>query len=141
MTSVVPAAVQSGSGLLRPRDQAYLAAKGYDWSVTVETQMVCIVIAGYQLPPGLQPDAVDLLLRLPAGFPDIAPDMFWCDPPVINGGQVIAATEVREQHLGRTWQRWSRHLAAGQWRPGVDDLATFLTVVRRCLDEAAGTAP
>jgi len=49
----------------------------------------------------------------------------------------IPGTETREIHLGRSWQRWSRHIQ-GQWRPGIDNLATYLAYVRRCLDRAGG---
>jgi len=33
----------------------------------------------------------------------------------------IQATEVIEQHLGRPWQRWSRHLQPMQWQSGWTD--------------------
>ena len=74
-----------------------------------------------------------LLLRLPPGFPDATPDMFWVDPPLHTAeGATIPGTESIEQHAGRSWQRWSRHIQ-GQWRPGIDNLATYMFYVRRCL--------
>ena len=51
-------------------------------------------------------------------------------------GKRIPATDVIEHHLGRSWQRWSRHLAAGQWRSGVDGLENFLALVRRELERS-----
>jgi hypothetical protein len=81
---------------------------------------------------------VTLLLRLPAGFPDVHPDMFWLDPPVQTvTGLPIAGTQVHEVHLGRSWQRWSRHVI-GNWRPGIDNLSTYLAYIRRCLDQEQG---
>jgi len=57
--------------------------------------------------------------------------MWWFDPPVRRrDGQPIRATEVIERYLGRSWQRWSRHLTKGQWRSGVDGLESFLALVR-----------
>ena len=84
------------------------------------------------------PKEVTLLLRLPPGFPDATPDMFWVDPPLhTKEGATIPGTESIEQHAGRSWQRWSRHIQ-GQWRPGIDNLATYMFYVRRCLREAGG---
>ena len=101
---------------------------------------MAVVVRGFPIPAGLEPRTSDLLLLLPPGFPDAAPDMFWLDPPVVGaGGSVVPGTEAREQRLGCVRQRWSRHIG-GQWRPGVDNLGTYLAYVRRCLDQAAGRA-
>lgn len=128
------------SQLLRPRDVAHLQRLGLSSSVTVENSMTCLVLSSYSLPAGLMPATTDLLLRLPAGFPDQAPDMFWCAPAVTRGGTAIPATDHVEAFLGRQWQRWSRHYQA-QWRAGIDDLASLLAIVRRCLADAAGVGP
>lgn len=99
-----------------------------------EGQMISVIIYGYPLPAGYSPSTVDLLLRLPHGFPDAAPDMFWADPAVTYAnGAVPPATNVREVHHARTWQRWSRHLAVA-WRPGIDNLQTYLRLIRTDLE-------
>jgi hypothetical protein len=88
-----------------------------------------LVISGYKLPAGFQPNSVDLLVKLPPGFPDAAPDMFWVFPPVRTaaGGQPRATSS--ERLLGKDWQRFSWHLAAGAWKPGVSSLRDFLRCV------------
>jgi hypothetical protein len=64
--------------------------------------------------------------------------MWWFDPPLQRAdGQHIPATESIEHHLGRIWQRWSRHLAGGQWRSGIDGLENFLALVRKELANSA----
>lgn len=126
--------------MLRPTDQAVLDELGCPYDVGTDGAFLTVLLAGFPLPPGLQPQRSDLLLRLPPGFPDAAPDMFWLDPAAVGpNGVAIAGTESREAYLGRTWQRWSRHIA-GQWRPGIDNLGTYLAYIRRCLDQAAGRA-
>jgi E2/UBC family protein E len=103
--------------------------------------MTCIVFPQWRLPPGYDRQSSDLLLRLPAGYPDVPPDMWWFDPAVrLSNGQVIQATEATEQHLGRSWQRWSRHFANGQWRSGVDGLESFVALIQRELTRSAGSA-
>lgn len=126
--------------VLRPTDQAVLDELDRPYEVGSDGAFVTIVVSAFQLPRGIQPEQSDLLLRLPPGFPDAAPDMFWLEPAVSGpDGVVIAGTESREVYLDRTWQRWSRHIA-GQWRPGIDNLGTYLAYIRRCFDQAAGRA-
>ena len=122
--------------MLPEDDQQYLDEKGFAYEVIPDSGMVCVVIKGYLLPDGYAPQTTDLLLRLPAAYPDAAPDMYWCDPAVLySNGVVPAASELRESHLGRTWQRFSRHLAAGHWRSGTDGLQSYLSLIRRDLQQ------
>jgi hypothetical protein len=119
-------------------DVACLAERGIEYSVTPEANMTCIVFPGYKLPPGYDRPAADLLLRLNPGFPDVPPDMWWFSPGVrLADGRTIPATEVVENYLGRTWQRWSRHFNAGQWRSGIDSLESYLGLIRRELERCA----
>src|SRR5690242_8783834 len=91
-------------------DEAFLAERGFEFEVREEGGMTCLVIHDWPLPAGSDVRSTDLLVRLPPGYPDIAPDMWWFDPAVRRvDGQEIPATQVVEQHLGRSWQRWSRH--------------------------------
>lgn len=124
--------------MLREQDRDTLTATGLSYATSGEAGMTNLVLKGFPVPPGLSTDKVDLLLRLPLGFPDAAPDMFWVSPALTTtAGVTIPGTELPETHVGRTWQRWSRHIAQ-QWRPGVDNLETYLAYVRRCLRLAGG---
>lgn len=125
---------------LRPADQAVLDELGFDVVVGLDGAFITVEIRDFSMPDGLQPGVSTLLVRLPPGFPDAGPDMFWFDPPLVgSGGNTIPGTESLEVYLERTWQRWSRHIS-DQWRPGIDNLATYLAYIRRCLDQAAGRA-
>lgn len=116
-------------------DIDYLNNRGMPYTVSEEANMTCIVFNGYILPNGFTRPTADLLLRLSPGFPDVPPDMWWFDPAVGRAdGKPIPATEHVESHLGRSWQRWSRHLSAGQWQPGTDSLESFLALIRRELE-------
>lgn len=120
-------------------DRKHLDSLGLSWSEEVEGGHVCVVIAGWPLPAGYEPGAVDLLLRLPGGYPDVPPDMFWCDPAVRLTATNAAppASELVETYLGRAWQRFSRHLPAGAWKPGADTLQSYLAVIRTDLCKTA----
>jgi hypothetical protein len=111
---------------LLEEDEEFLKAKGYRYEATSENSVLNLVIKDFVLPTAYLPNTVDLLIRIPPGYPQGNPDMFWTDPHVrkVNGTDPQCAS-VRETHLGRTWQRWSRHWSA-PWRPGTDGLQTFV---------------
>jgi hypothetical protein len=88
-----------------------------------------LVISAFELPGGYQPNRVELLVKLPPGFPDAAPDMFWVHPAVKTSAGNVPRSTSNERLLGKNWQRFSWHLAAGAWKPGVSDLRDFL----RCI--------
>lgn len=122
--------------MLRPADEAFLDER-FAWTGTLEAAMVCVTIKEYALTAGLAPAVNELLVRLPAGFPDVAPDMFWFATPVTRtDGIQIPATELTEVYLGRNWQRWSRHIGNG-WRPGIDDLRSYFAYIATCVRAAA----
>src|SRR5215475_4563690 len=92
-------------------DQAYLEARAPGSTVLLDGGMICVVFPSFLLPVGFTQPTADLLLRLSPGYPDVPPDMWWFCPAVQRiDGQVIPATEARQVHLGRTWQRWWRHI-------------------------------
>jgi hypothetical protein len=90
---------------------------------------VFVVISNYELPAGFAPNRVDLLVKLPPGFPDAAPDMFWIHPEVRAPNGAVPKATSSEHLLGKNWQRFSWHLAPGAWKPGVSELRDFL----RCI--------
>ena len=117
--------------MLPLEDQQYLLDRAIQHVVHTEANMTCVIFPNFSLPNGFDRPNSDLLLRLNPGYPDVAPDMWWFDPPARRAdGQTIPATEVIEPHLGRGWQRWSRHFSTGQWRSGIDGLESFLALIR-----------
>lgn len=116
--------------LLPEADTDFLSAAGYDFTVERIGQQIHVVLKNFPL-PRYTPQSADLLIIVPNGYPNAKLDMFWTHPHVsLPGGGIPLKTEVREQHGGRNWQRWSRHIADGKWRPGVDNLRTYMTTVK-----------
>ena len=112
-------------------DNEYLADRRIHHELSSDSGMTCLTFPEWPLPVGFDRASTDLLLRLPAGYPDVPPDMWWCEPAVQRAdGQIIPATGVSENYLGRQWQRWSRHFQAGQWRSGIDGLESFIALIR-----------
>ena len=122
-------------------DIAFLNERGIAHDVAVESGMTCVVMPRWQLPEGLDQAEADLLVRLSPGYPDVPPDMWWFDPEVRRAdGRPLPNTDVRERHLGRTWQRWSRHFSGEQWKSGLDCLESYLALIRQDLERGAGGA-
>ncbi|WP_052689163.1 E2/UBC family protein [Williamsia herbipolensis] len=100
--------------------------------------MLSVELLDLPLPQGLSSESANVLFRLSANYPDAQPDMWWLIPHLTTAtGGVIAATEIQETFDGRVWQRWSRHLDAGAWRPGVDSLESYVRLLRNELSTAA----
>ena len=126
--------------MLSRTDEAYLQSKGFNFELTTDQGQICLVLKGYPLPQGYDPATTDLMLRLPPGFPDAQPDMFWCNPPIrlVSTGNYPQAADLMETYIGKTWQRFSRHLTGGVWKPGVDGLGSYLTLIRSELERSTG---
>lgn len=124
--------------MLRAEELEVLERLGFVYRVEQHGGVTHILISGYQLPVGLGSSTTNLLIQIPVGFPDVRPDMFWCQPAVNKTSGVPPGTSA--QVIGAvSWQRWSRHIGSA-WRPGIDDLETYLAYIRRCfLLEASQT--
>lgn len=88
-----------------------------------------LLVSGYEIPGAFHPSAVELLVKLPPGFPDAQPDMFWVRPAVKTATGALPRATCIENILGKDWQRFSWHLTAGAWKPGVSTLRDFM----RCI--------
>ncbi len=119
-------------------DELYLKEKGYNYRLMADGEVGCLVITGYALAPGkYDRDVVDLLICIPKGYNDATLDNYYVDPPVRlkANGQYPPNADYFEDHAGRKWQRFSRHLP--QWRAGIDTLQSFLPLVHRELQDKA----
>lgn len=124
---------------LPPTDSAFLADRGIPHTISVDGGMTCVVFPNWSVTPGFDRETADLLVRLPNGYPDVPPDMWWFSPAIkLADGRAAPATEATERHIGRDWQRWSRHFQAGQWRSGIDGLESYLALIRHELARSAG---
>jgi hypothetical protein len=112
-------------------DYHFLEEKGWQYEVVIGPGELRVYIRGFELPAAYLPRLTDLLIRLPMGYPQANPDMFWTKPDVLlaRGGYPNRA-DYHDPTAGG-WQRWSRH---GAWRPGVDNFRTKLAAVRHELE-------
>ncbi len=119
------------------RCRKYLTDKGIQFSEPSDGGSAAVVIHSWSLPEGkFDCDVVSLLLLLPDGYPDAAPDMFYVHPWVKVRGSSgwPKAADVSHDFSGTKWQRWSRHWS--DWRPGIDGIQTWLMKVRAAFENA-----
>lgn len=119
-------------------DRRYLEGRGLAFREVEDRGRKAVVLKAFPLPKGrFQVEAADVLIQLPPGYPDAAPDMFWTAPDLrlASSGREPRCTQVRETFAGTRWQRWSRH--ASDWRAGADGLRTMVKRVERALEAAA----
>jgi hypothetical protein len=128
--------------MLRQIDRDFLDGEGYRYSTYSEGGNTLLVIENYELPIGYVPQVVELLLIIPSSYPDGQIDMWWVHPAVVfarNRAEPVNA-QVRQAFpgyapdAGRQWQRFSRH---PKWRPGIDDLTSYLRAARSTMEYEA----
>ncbi|MEX2166678.1 MAG: E2/UBC family protein [Methyloceanibacter sp.] len=119
-------------------DREYLTAKNIIFEEVEDGGKKGVVLKGRPLPGGrFNADAADILILLPRGYPDIAPDMFHLLPWVklVSGNKFPKAADQAVNFGGKRWQRWSRHNK--EWRPGTDGIWTMIKRIDDALEKAA----
>lgn len=137
-TGIVQTTAGSGATVVPMRDRRYLTEKGIDFEEVEDAGQKAVIFRRMKLPAArLDQSAADILVLLPAGYPDVAPDMFHALPwlKLVEAGRFPNAADVAVNFAGQQWQRWSRH--NNQWRPGIDGIWTMIKRIETALAEAA----
>jgi len=115
-------------------DEAYLNDKGHTWQLLPDGAGACLVISEYEVSAEVyNREKTDLMIRIPAQYNIAGLDMFYVSPELrlrATGSYPEAASHF-EDHVGRRWQRFSRHLNTTRWRAGVDGLRMFMALIQR----------
>lgn len=119
--------MEQNINLLPESDREYLKDKGYNYDICHNGAENHFILKDALISAKYKPNQVDILIKIPAGYPDAPLDMFWIFPEVkFLDGTAPAQTQIAEIIYGKNWQRWSRH---PNWRLGVDSLRSFLVTI------------
>ncbi len=120
-------------------DQAWLKEQGWAYEEVAEVNKRGVIVRRFPLPPGkFQVPEADILIQVPQGYPDANLDMFWLSPALhLTPSGKLPNKIATEVHFGTSWQRWSRHYKQGQWRRGIDDIASHFAFVAQELRKAS----
>jgi len=119
--------------LLPEEDVRYLSEKRFDYSEESVNGWIHIIFENFPIPSAYTPRTCRLLVRIPPGYPNANPDMFWTQPDIkLNQTAALPrSSDHHETYSGQSWQRWSRHIPPNSWRAGRDNLRTFLRTVQQ----------
>jgi hypothetical protein len=117
--------------LLPEIDRDFLAEKNLKYVAMQIGAETHVTIKDFDFPAAYMPRKANLLIILPAGYPNANLDMFWTEPVVkLTNGNWPACADHHAVYNGVSWQRWSRHFQTA-WRQGVDNLRTFVATIRK----------
>lgn len=135
----------AGGSFLPEDDQDFLRVKGIKHTLREEDvgngeKRRGVEFPEFALPPNLclrkngglvAGGTVDVLVLIPLGYAKTRLDSWYVSPAaLLASGQLPDRANSEAVLFGRTWQFWSRHLADGEWREGVDGLETYLQYIR-----------
>lgn len=121
-------------------DRNYLIGKGYNFEEAVWNGQNGLIVKDFPLPEGkYNHQKSDLLILIPPGYPEVRPDMWYFFPAILlsPSNKPARATETQHPFNNVTWQRWSRHYPANEWRSGVDGIHSYLKRVNIALETAS----
>src|ERR1700677_3320566 len=102
--------VEAVDDLLPEIDREFLREKGLKFSASKVGADVHIVLHDFEFPKTYAPTAADLLIVLPAGYPNAKLDMFYTRPDIkLVNGNWPNACQARAKYGDVEWQQWSRH--------------------------------
>lgn len=126
--------------VLPEEDVAFLRDKFPQHIVRRVGGEIHVLLQDFPFPVTYTPTISQLLLRLPPGYPNAAPDMFWTRPDVklatgvwptqCEHREVPGAGDGSEVYENILWQRWSRHFQGG-WIVGRHGLQFFVATIRQ----------
>lgn len=123
---------------LPEEDRQYLLSKDITYLEVDKDGKKGVILKGRRLPAGrYDTDTADVLVVLPSGYPDVAPDMFYLSPWVrlLPNKTLPKAADQALDFNGQNWQRWSRHNT--EWRAGIDGMWAMIKRVEHALETAA----
>jgi hypothetical protein len=111
-------------------DEQYLNSLGLPWETVLDGQTQWVIIHEWLLPTGYNTEKTSVALLIPNNYADSQIDMVYFKVHLARyDGKGISSLST-QLIAGEEWQRWSRH-RTGQnpWRPGIDDIASHLSLV------------
>ena len=119
------------------RCRRYLVDGGILFKELQTGDQKAVVLRDFALPTGrFDAPAADILILLPSGYPDGAPDMFYTRPwlRLTSTGTYPNRADQAFDFNGDRWQRWSRHNS--HWRAGIDGIWIMIRRIATALEEA-----
>lgn len=119
-----------------PDDEEYLNNSFPNWESLATGNWV--LLPDFPLPEGYEQKTAIAAIKIPGGYPTIAPDMVYFYPSIKRvDGKTIPATQCYQSIDGKEFQRWSRHYLPGTWHAEEDGIAIHVMAIKDWLEKAA----
>ena len=118
-------------------DKQFLDKLGFNYELhALEDSVTLLIIKNYPVSKVFSNESVDVLIKIPKGYPNSQLDMFWVDPEIRfkNNGNYPPQADVFEDILNKKWQRFSRHYP---WKPSYS-IVQHINVIRDVLYNERG---
>ena len=115
------------------QDVSYLTEAGLTWKLIGQApHSEFLLIEKLDVSGGgFTPPLTDVLIQIPPMYNQTPLDMWYCDPPIRRNGVYPPQADQIMTLLGRVWQRFSRHIPAGSWRPGKDGVRSLFIFINQ----------
>lgn len=119
---------------LPEQDADFLDNMAFRWEAIHENNYLWLLLHDYPVPAGYNVNTCTLALLIPPLYPATEIDMGYFYPALsMVGGKAIRSTTAQPISQ-KQFQRWSRHRRPGEWKLGVDCVATHLTLVNNWME-------
>jgi hypothetical protein len=116
-------------------DREHMDARGLPWETICIEQARWLLIHDFAISPGYDHEKAVAALRIEPNYSDTQIDMVYFFPPLARKDGVTVNNLSSVQIDGKQFQQWSRHrTTANPWRPGLDDVASHLELVKNWLE-------
>ncbi len=121
---------------LLPIDKKYLDDREYVYEVNETPNETLLIIKDYTVASRYDHQTVNVLVKIPKGYPITNLDMFWVYPylKIKSTNAYPPQADVFNDYLGDKWQRFSRHY---KWSPTFS-LANHMQVIKNILVDERG---
>lgn len=130
---LMPKEQKDGKGVrqnftLPEEDIDTLNEMGLLWEALSQPAM-WLIIYDYPIPEGYNVRKALVALQITSSYPATQIDMAHFHPPLKKNNGKEISTVTNHMIDGKLFQQWSRHRNSGEWKPGVDCIATHLALV------------
>lgn len=123
---------------LPEEDEEFLDSLGLLWEAVGNQPGMWVIIHDYPIPAGYNVQKADVALAIVGTYPAAQIDMAYFFPPLVKDSRTVINNVFEQLMDSKKYQGWSRHRKAGEWRPGVDCIATHLCLVDNWLVKDLG---
>lgn len=119
---------------LSEEDQEFLDASKFTWETLLQGNQRWLIIRDFPISEGYNVEKADVGIMVAPGYPTSQLDMVYFYPALRRFDNIQIRALANQRLEGKIYQRWSRH-RTGQnpWRPGLDSIATHLSLVKHWL--------